>query len=39
MSAEQAKDEAMSDMIREKYKGMTGSDVPIKDKDKSYGNF
>ena len=38
-AAEQAKDEAMSDMIREKYKDATGSDIPIKDKDKSYGNF
>jgi len=31
-AAEQAKDEAMSDFIRGKYKTATGSDIPIKDK-------
>ncbi|KAI9652479.1 MAG: hypothetical protein M1831_006748 [Alyxoria varia] len=37
-AAEQAKDEAISDFIRDKYKSSTGSEVPIKDKDKSYGS-
>ncbi|KAL7916298.1 hypothetical protein GGI35DRAFT_473588 [Trichoderma velutinum] len=36
-AAEQAKDEAISDFIRDKYKDTTGSDIPIKDKDKQYG--
>lgn len=36
-AAEQAKDEAMSDFIRDQYKGYTGSDVPIKDKETKYG--
>lgn len=36
-AAEQAKDEAISDMIRDRYKDTTGSDFPIKDKDKEYG--
>ncbi|ATY67117.1 hypothetical protein A9K55_000473 [Cordyceps militaris] len=36
-AAEQAKDEAVSDYIRDKYKGTTGSDFPIADKDKKYG--
>lgn len=36
-AAEQAKDEAISDAIREKYKETTGSDFPIQDKDKKYG--
>ncbi|KAM3551008.1 hypothetical protein MY1884_007875 [Beauveria asiatica] len=36
-AAEQAKDEAISDYIRDKYKGATGSDFPIADKDKKYG--
>ncbi|KAL7947813.1 hypothetical protein V8C42DRAFT_342822 [Trichoderma barbatum] len=36
-AAEQAKDEAISDFIRDKYKGTTGSDFPIQDKDKKYG--
>ena len=36
-AAEQAKDEAISDYIRDKYKSATGSEVPIKDKEKSYG--
>jgi hypothetical protein len=31
-AVEQAKDEQISDFIRGKYKGMTGSDIPIKDK-------
>ncbi|KAK1252540.1 hypothetical protein MKX08_003727 [Trichoderma sp. CBMAI-0020] len=36
-AAEQQKDEVISDMIRDKYKGATGSDFPIKDKEKHYG--
>jgi hypothetical protein len=36
-AAEQQKDEVISDMIRDKYKGVTGSDFPIKDKEKQYG--
>lgn len=36
-AAEQAKDEAISDYVRDTYKGATGSDVPIEDKDKKYG--
>lgn len=36
-AAEQAKDEAISDAIRGKYKETTGSDFPIEDKDKKYG--
>lgn len=36
-AAEQQKDEMISDMIRDKYKGATGSDFPIKDKDRQYG--
>lgn len=36
-AAEQQKDEVISDMIRDKYKGVTGSDFPIKDKEKNYG--
>ncbi|ORY71046.1 uncharacterized protein BCR38DRAFT_302052, partial [Pseudomassariella vexata] len=31
-AVEQAKDEQISDMIRNQYKNLTGSDVPIKDK-------
>ncbi|KAE8450065.1 hypothetical protein EG329_007205 [Mollisiaceae sp. DMI_Dod_QoI] len=30
---EQAKDEQISDYIRKQYKGMTGSDIPVKDKE------
>lgn len=30
---EQQKDEMISDQIRSQYKGMTGSDFPIKDKE------
>jgi hypothetical protein len=37
-AAEQAKDEAMSDFIRDKYQDTTGSDFPIKDKEKHYGS-
>ncbi|KAI1746092.1 hypothetical protein F4680DRAFT_10328 [Xylaria scruposa] len=33
-AAEQAKDEQISDFIRDQYKKTTGSDVPIKDKDR-----
>lgn len=36
-AVEQAKDEQISDFIRDKYKSGTGSDFPIKDKDKKYG--
>lgn len=36
-AAEQAKDEVISDMIRDKYKGVTGSDFPIADKQAQYG--
>jgi hypothetical protein len=32
-AVEQAKDEQISDFIREKYRSTTGSDVPIKDKE------
>lgn len=34
---EQAKDEQISDFIRDKYKSTTGSDMPIKDKDTKFG--
>ncbi|KAI3325255.1 hypothetical protein HD806DRAFT_470250 [Xylariaceae sp. AK1471] len=33
-AAEQAKDEQISDFIRKQYKNTTGSDVPIKDKER-----
>ncbi|CAJ2510534.1 Uu.00g133430.m01.CDS01 [Anthostomella pinea] len=33
-AAEQAKDEQISDFIRGQYKNTTGSDVPIKDKER-----
>ncbi|PHH69421.1 hypothetical protein CDD82_7776 [Ophiocordyceps australis] len=36
-AAEQAKDEAISDYIRDKYKSTTGSDFPIPDKEKKMG--
>ncbi len=36
-AAEQAKDEAISDFIRDKYKGTTGKDFPIADKEKKMG--
>ncbi|KAL6893344.1 hypothetical protein GGI43DRAFT_429939 [Trichoderma evansii] len=36
-AAEQAKDEMISDAIRDRYKDITGSDFPIKDKEKKYG--
>ncbi|KAG9258621.1 uncharacterized protein F5Z01DRAFT_206261 [Emericellopsis atlantica] len=36
-AAEQAKDEAISDYIRDQYKSTTGTDFPIEDKDKKYG--
>jgi len=36
-AVEQAKDEQASDFIRGQYKKLTGSDVPIKDKEKKYG--
>lgn len=34
---EQAKDEQISDYIRGAYKNATGSDIPIKDKERHYG--
>lgn len=36
-AVEQAKDEQISDFIRGRYKGATGSDFPIADKEKKYG--
>ena len=36
-AAEQAKDEAISDAIRDRYKSATGSDFPVEDKDKKFG--
>ncbi|KAI1190277.1 hypothetical protein F5B17DRAFT_106717 [Nemania serpens] len=33
-AAEQAKDEQISDFIRDQYKNRTGSDVPIQDKER-----
>jgi hypothetical protein len=33
-AVEQAKDEQISDFIRGQYKSQTGSDMPIKDKDR-----
>lgn len=36
-AAEQAKDEMISDGIRDQYKKYTGNDFPIKDKDKKVG--
>ncbi|KAI0381254.1 hypothetical protein F5Y04DRAFT_87107 [Hypomontagnella monticulosa] len=33
-AAEQAKDEQISDFIRDQYKKTTGSDFPVKDKDR-----
>lgn len=33
-AAEQAKDEAISDAIRDQYKKSTGTDFPIKDKER-----
>ena len=34
---EQAKDEKISDTIREKYKSATGKDIPIEDKKTTFG--
>lgn len=34
---EQAKDEQISDFIRNKYKSTTGTDFPIKDKETRFG--
>lgn len=34
---EQAKDEQISDEVRRQYKSMTGSDIPIKDKETRFG--
>lgn len=36
-AVEQAKDEQISDFIRDKYKSTTGSDMPIKDKETRLG--
>jgi hypothetical protein len=36
-AAEQAKDEAISDFIRDKYKDTTGKEFFVSDKDKQYG--
>lgn len=36
-AVEQAKDEQISDFVRGKYKDMTGSDMPIKDKETRFG--
>jgi len=36
-AVEQAKDEQISDFIRKQYKGTTGKDVPIKDKETTFG--
>lgn len=38
-AAEQAKDEVISDMIRDKYKTATGSDFPIADKEQKFGGM
>lgn len=36
-AAEQAKDEMIAGVIRDKYKSATGNEFPIEDKKKSYG--
>lgn len=36
-AAEQAKDEAISDFVRDKYKTATGQEFFIADKDKKFG--
>ena len=36
-AVEQAKDEKISDFIRDKYKSSTGNEVPIKDKETRFG--
>lgn len=36
-AAEQAKDEAVSDFIRDKYKTTTGQEFFVEDKDKKFG--
>lgn len=36
-AAEQAKDEAISDFIRDKYKQSTGKEFFVEDKDKKFG--
>ncbi|ORY12112.1 hypothetical protein BCR34DRAFT_483126 [Clohesyomyces aquaticus] len=36
-AVEQAKDEQISDFIRKQYKGATGSDIPIQDKETRFG--
>ncbi|GMK56638.1 hypothetical protein CspeluHIS016_0304780 [Cutaneotrichosporon spelunceum] len=38
-AAEQMKDEVISDMIRDKYKGVTGKDFPIPDKEQKFGGL
>lgn len=36
-AVEQAKDEQISDFIRKQYKQVSGSDIPIKDKETTFG--
>lgn len=36
-AVEQAKDEQVSDFLRGQYKSVTGSDMPIKDKETRFG--
>jgi hypothetical protein len=36
-AVEQAKDEQISDFIRREYKSVTGSEIPIKDKETRFG--
>jgi hypothetical protein len=36
-AVEQAKDEQISDFIRNQYKGATGSEIPVKDKETRFG--
>ncbi|KAK1596954.1 uncharacterized protein LY79DRAFT_577081 [Colletotrichum navitas] len=36
-AVEQAKDEQISDFIRDQYKNATGKEFPVEDKDKNYG--
>ena len=36
-AVEQAKDEQISDFIRDKYKSVSGNEIPIKDKETNLG--
>lgn len=36
-AADQAKDEQISDFIRDQYKTRTGKEFPVKDKDRKFG--